>query len=214
MQDEQPRFEILAGLPPYGPSPFPFPTSGRGSHSEGLVVRFFPRRGASWVGNFQRGATDLSAVERHPDGKRLIVISEGTAYLIDPECPGVGPEIGGIYGSTLRTSTLLLLVTWIYIDAHGPNGHRWRTRRLSWNGIRAVHLSEDGTTVHGEALTLEDTWVPFKIDIETGEAHGGSYQDPAAARVRASGHSGPGFLRNTYAAVLNGISRLLPQSRP
>src|SRR5271165_588214 len=48
-------FEILNGLPPYGPAALPFPEAGRGAFREGLIVRFHGVAGDSWVGNFQKG---------------------------------------------------------------------------------------------------------------------------------------------------------------
>ena len=36
------RFEILPGLPPYGPMAISFTKNGAREHREGLVVRFYP----------------------------------------------------------------------------------------------------------------------------------------------------------------------------
>jgi hypothetical protein len=45
-------FDILLGLPPYGPMAPSFPEHGRGLFSEGLVVRFTPFGRNAWIGNF------------------------------------------------------------------------------------------------------------------------------------------------------------------
>jgi len=73
------RWEVLDGLPAYGPMSEPFSTTGQGMHREGLVDRFFPPTG-SWVGNFQRGLSSLDEVFAHPDGRHVVVVAGGTGY--------------------------------------------------------------------------------------------------------------------------------------
>jgi hypothetical protein len=79
-----PLWEVLEGLPVYGPMAVPFSATGQGTHREGLVVRFSPVTG-TWVGNFQRGLTSLDDVCAHPDGRHVVVVAGGTAYLVDVE---------------------------------------------------------------------------------------------------------------------------------
>jgi hypothetical protein len=59
-------FEILPGLPPYGPPAEAFP-GNYGKHREGFVVRFTPDEGESWAGNFQPGARGCDGVFAHPN---------------------------------------------------------------------------------------------------------------------------------------------------
>src|SRR5262249_4803955 len=98
------RFEILAGLPPYGAPALAFPSSGAGRHREGLVVRFNPGNVESWVGNFQRGATTYNAVLAHPDGRQVVVIAGGEGYVIDPESRS---ETTGLIWPTIKLSLTL-----------------------------------------------------------------------------------------------------------
>ncbi len=78
-------FDILPGLPPYGPSAILFPESGRGSFSEGLVVKISPSNRETWVGNFQRALSGPDIGLEHPDQRHIIVIAGGVGYIIDPE---------------------------------------------------------------------------------------------------------------------------------
>jgi hypothetical protein len=50
-------FDILPGLPAYGPMALSFPENGRGLFRQGLVVQFSPFSREAWIGNFQRGST-------------------------------------------------------------------------------------------------------------------------------------------------------------
>src|SRR5262245_21909079 len=79
-----PSFEILPGLPPYGPDAEPFTATGQAAHSEGFVVRIRSIDGSSWVGNFQPGLGRLTEVHAHPNDRELIVIIRGQGYLVDP----------------------------------------------------------------------------------------------------------------------------------
>jgi len=78
------RWEILSGLPPYGPPALNFSATGTGLHREGYVVRFFPDGTEAWVGNFQPGFVSFWDVAEHPNGEDIVVIAGGTAYVISP----------------------------------------------------------------------------------------------------------------------------------
>src|SRR5262249_41482809 len=78
-------FRLLRGLPPYGALAVPFPAAwGRTGH-EGVVVEFTPSGGGAWIGNFARGLGGVTAVVAHPDGRRVLVIADGSLWSVDPE---------------------------------------------------------------------------------------------------------------------------------
>ncbi|TWT74503.1 hypothetical protein Pla123a_33260 [Posidoniimonas polymericola] len=59
----------------------------------------------------------------------------------------------------------------------GASGLAWKTRRLSWDGFRELRVA--GSSLFGEAYTpMGDSWHEFEVDLETGEAVGGSYNGP------------------------------------
>jgi len=136
-----PRFEIEAGLPPYGPVAEPFSKSGRGTHGEGLVVRFTDSRGRHWHGNFQPGSWGVNAVLDHPDGHRVIVISSGQGYFIDPD----NRARREYFGSDLRM--ILPVPGWgvifgngLWFEAVGVSGVLWISDRISWDGRQAIEI--------------------------------------------------------------------------
>ncbi|MEW6249302.1 MAG: hypothetical protein AB1716_01545 [Planctomycetota bacterium] len=172
-------FEVLPGLPPYGPAAEAFSASGLGTHREGLVVRFHPPRADAWVGNFQPGLTSFSAVDLHPDGRRVIVISGGQGYLVDPADRKRTEFLGSWYVCAHRRSDLLVLQTPIDFECIGPEGRRWRTRRLSWDGFRNVELQAGAREITGDAWSpITDEWIPFTVDLNSGSVQGGSYTGP------------------------------------
>src|SRR5204863_9019832 len=78
------RFEVLPGLPPYGPMAISF-TKNEPEHREGLVIRFFPVASEPWIGNFLGGLTRCNAVLDHPNGKDVIVVAKGDIHVVEPE---------------------------------------------------------------------------------------------------------------------------------
>lgn len=168
------KFKILAGLPVYGDLPEQFSATGIGTHSEGLVVQFFPAENrASWVGNFQRGLTSLNEVFEHPDDSSVIVIAGGDCYIVDIENRKLKDNFGGVFETVISVpaKNILIFGTSTDFEAVGASGRVWRSRRISWDGIRSLKLESD--TLTGEAWSL-DIWLPFSLDINSGEHKGGA----------------------------------------
>ncbi len=174
------NWEILDGLPAYGPVAEAFSATGLGKHSEGLVVRVHSSSGP-WIGNFQRGLSSLDHVLEHPDGRHLLVIAGGTAYVIDPEKRSLAGHFGGQieYLFPLPGEPILLFGNGLWFEAFGREGRIWRSRRMSWDGLRHVVLN--GNLLSGEAYAPEGpkgAWYPFQLDVMTGTVSGGSYYGP------------------------------------
>mgnify|MGYP000400549683 CR=1 FL=1 len=62
------------------------------------------------------------------------------------------------------------------------DGNDWQSRRLSLDGMR--NISADSSTLTGEAWEPIDNWYPFKVDLLTGAATGGSYFEQNDPHVR------------------------------
>ncbi len=174
-------FRVLPGLPPYGPMYIPFTATGQGGFSEGFVVEFQPPTGAPWVGNFGKGGSSYSAALLHPNGTWVVVISRGQGYIVDPATKSLVKQFGGDFmgALVLPEQRLLILEGFCNLSALGPEGLLWETRRLSWDGLRSLHLQ--GDKLLGEALDLDDSWVAFEVDLKSGKLTGGSYDKPSNA---------------------------------
>lgn len=112
------RWEILNGLPAYGPMAEPFTATGKGTHSEGLVVKF-KNSTESWVGNFQRGFSSLDKVLQHPNGHLVVVVAGGTAYVVDPRTRSLMQHFG-------QSNAVMELVVWRRQRLHFPDAQRSR----------------------------------------------------------------------------------------
>jgi hypothetical protein len=170
------KFKPLAGLPGYGELPEQFSATGMGEHSEGYVVQFFPSDNQNpWIGNFQRGLTRLDAALDHPDGSAVIVIAGGECYVVDADNRTLRENFGGMFETVIPVpdKNVLIFGSSVDFEAVGASGRIWRSRRISWDGIRSLRLS--GETLMGEAWDLNDKWVPFSLDINSGHHEGGTY---------------------------------------
>lgn len=172
-------FEILPGLPATGPLPEQFAAGGRGTHSEGFVVRFLPERSAPWVGNFQGGFGECQGVFAHPDGSHLIVVATGQAYVVDPESRSLLHHFGADIAAVVEVPELpaLVFTNGLWFEGYGSSGVLWRSDRVSWDGLRSLSRSE--LTLQGEAYSpLDDAWHPFSLNLLSGRIEGGSYNGP------------------------------------
>ncbi|MDH4322884.1 MAG: hypothetical protein OEW90_01955 [Betaproteobacteria bacterium] len=171
-------FEVLPGLPPYGPMAKSFSETGQGTHREGFVVRFGVDQTEPWVGNFQPGLTEFSGAYAHPDERHVVVVSGGDVYVVDPESRNAVAEFGGMVNSVLAIAgeRALLFEETLWLRLLTAEGIRWKTKRISWDGIRNLSVVDDA--IIGEAWSIEDTWHPFKVDISSGRVEGGAYNGP------------------------------------
>ena len=179
------RFEILPGLPPYGPVAISFSIHGDREHREGLVVRFYPKASKSWVGNFfgDRGIA-CNAVLDHPNGTDVIVVSGGEASVIDLENRSVRDSLGWSIEEVISVPSLgsVILRGFTHFTAVRADNSGWRSPRISWDGFRNVDVRD--TELFGEAYTpVQNAWVPFKLDLLTGHCGDGIYEQEIARAI-------------------------------
>lgn len=181
------RFEVLPGLPPYGPMAVSFSKSGGQEHREGLVVRFFPGKSEPWVGNFIGGTTGCNIVLDHPNETYIIVVAQGEAFIVDPERRAVLDRMRIDIKQVISLTPLGSVVFQGLTDfsAIRADGSSWRSPRISWDGFRNVKVRE--TELSGEAYTpIMDAWVPFKLDLLTGHCTDGIYEKEIATATLVS----------------------------
>jgi hypothetical protein len=54
------------------------------------------------------------------------------------------------------------------------NGIVWSSRRVSYDGFRDLQFEGERLTGHAWS-PIEDSWLPFDLDVRTGRVEGGSY---------------------------------------
>ena len=181
------RFEILPGLPPYGPPAISFSERGEREFREGLVVRFYPRNSDPWVGNFLGGIVDYTTVLDHPNGIDVVVVAAGNTCIVDPEHQAIRDRIASDTGRVIPLSSLGLIVFQGLVDfsAVRSDNLRWTSPRISWDSFRNTDVHE--TKLTGEAWTpVGDAWVPFTLDLLTGCCTDGIYEIDMARALRVT----------------------------
>jgi hypothetical protein len=169
-------FRTLPGLPPYGENARPFPPDWGRFGREGTVVEFTRSDGQSWIGNFEPGYGNASQAVEHPDGRHVLVLARGDLWSVDPDRAQAELVTGPVNSLWPVRSPPGFIAEWqglafFRIDAAGI---LWHTRRLSWDGFDSVEVSP--TTLTGLGWSpIEDRWMPFAVNISTGESTGGSF---------------------------------------
>jgi hypothetical protein len=178
------RYEILQGLPIFGPMPVPFRagewTGAWEGHSEGFVVRFTPEANEPWIGNFQPGSNGWEGVLPHPNGQHFIVVARGQGYIVDP---GVRQLVTTFSRSIQHVVPLPEFGAIVFSDGLGfeaikKDGIWWQSPRISWDEIRNINV--EGTVLRGEASVPTvhgNAWAPFTLDLMTGQCDDGIYKE-------------------------------------
>jgi len=172
------QIRILDGLPVYGEPVLSFPQPN--AFREGLVVEFATDSGR-WVGNFASGPTDgFQAIHAEFGAQDIFVFSSGSGYVIDADSRVLVAELG--FGFTwvefVGELGLLLASNDLWFEAYVGKQLKWRTRRLSWDGMRSIRRS--GAVLTAEGHRIDETWHPLTVNLNTGETVGGGYDGPDA----------------------------------
>ena len=171
------RYEILDSLPTYGPMYVPVSESGDPFYSEGVVVRFFRNDGTDWVANFQSGWTDLKEVIELNKSKDLLIIANGTCYLMNPENETPVDVFGVSFSNIFKVKNgELVLQNQTDLTIIKQNGTHWNTERISWDGLKEIQIED--SVVKGlsyDPMYDADEWVEFSYDLDSKTLTGGSY---------------------------------------
>ena len=140
----------------------------------------------NWIGAFERGHTTFSGVAMMPGLEHLFVAAYGAGYLIDwmtrTVVETIGADVAGIMGNQANT---LFFVDHggTSLEAFGWNGRLWKTGPIGCGGFRQLAITDDGLV--GQARrTSPPGWIPFVVDLETGDARlGDPDSTPRAANV-------------------------------
>ncbi|WP_162796193.1 hypothetical protein [Pedobacter namyangjuensis] len=171
------RYEILSSLPTYGPMYIPVTDNGEPFYSEGFPVRFYKTDGTEWIANFQPGWTDLKQVLEFEKTQNLLVIACGTCYIMNPNDTKPIQVFGVGFSNIFKANKdRLLLQDQTDLTIIEPDGTRWNTERISWDGLAEIKV--ENNLVSGLAYNPmhdADEWVEFKYNLDAKILTGGSY---------------------------------------
>jgi len=172
------RYEILPSLPTYGSIYIPVTETGQPFCSEGYPVRFHRSDGTEWVANFQPGWTGLRHVVQLENTSKILVIADGTCYLMNPDDTKPIAVLGSRYSHIHQASdNRFVLQSQAGLTIIEADGTYWDSERITWDGLAEVKVEEN--MVSGLAFNpshTSDEWVEFSYDIDTKNLVGGCFQ--------------------------------------
>lgn len=174
------RYEILNGLPPYGPMYIPITTDEEPYYSEGYVVRFKKSDGEEWVANFRPGWTNYNNIFDFPEHKAVVVLAGGQGYIMNPDEQKPKMTFGLTIKDVIQKDDRSLICS---DDIHIIMLDRktfkfWKSERISWDGIKDLELVDN--KLFGQSYDPTNSiqpWSNFELNIETKELKGGSYKE-------------------------------------
>ncbi|QHS61111.1 glycosyltransferase family protein [Chitinophaga agri] len=169
------RYKMLASLPVYGALPVAIPDT---FYSVGFPVQFFIADGTDWVGNFAPGDTNFDGVYSFRQSENILVIAGGSGYVIHPDSKTAVASCGSdIENLFVLEDGRMVLHQRMSLMVFETDGTCWKTARISWNGLKDVHVK--GNVVSGLAMAYgsnyDKQWVEFRYDIDSRILTGGGY---------------------------------------
>ena len=143
-----------------------------------MMVR--PRAGGAYLVTAALGFRDPSmptGIFACPDPDWICAVAGGYAYLastLEPEGVTLLDMKPVVSVLPVPEAGLLVFVGFQTMLAWGADGLAWETGRLSWEGIRDIHVTVDVIRGHGWDL-IRDKECEFLIDIRTGAHTGGGF---------------------------------------
>lgn len=174
------RYEILNGLPPYGPMYIPISADEEPFYSEGYVVKFKKSDGEEWVANFRPGWTNFYDTFDFPEHNIVVVFAGGQGYIMSPDekKPRMtfGLTIKDVIqkedGSLICSDDIYILVL------NNKTGEFWRSDRISWDGIKDLKFFDNKVIGQTYDPTNDNQpWSDFELNLESKEIKGGSFQE-------------------------------------
>lgn len=150
--------------------------------------RIFLRIGAgqgSWIGSFEIGQMSVSTIFIMPDGKHLFVSAQGAGYIIELKSRRLVEQIGTDVAGSSRNAAMTLFIVdhnGMSLEAFGTNGRLWKTGTISCGGFRDTAFTD--TCLIGEARQASG-WIPFSLDLATGDVHFPLVVAPTSALIRS-----------------------------
>lgn len=172
------QFEILKGLPPYGPMYIPINTDGEGFFSEGFVVKFYTKDGTNWVANFKPGWTNYYTVFDYPKFNIVIVIAGGYVYVMSPEIkkPITSYELAVDQALNHNNENLIFSDSTEIFYYNVYENSLWFSERLALDGIKDLQIYDNVLFGKTYDLYYTEEWEDFSINLDTKEINGGSFR--------------------------------------
>lgn len=172
------RCEILDEIPSAEIAQRHFFPGDMAGGQDGLLVRVTPEGGEPWLGMFAFGKVGRSGISRVlslPDPEKLCVVSRGAGYVVTARDPRSWEAVRAVPIIDVRTAPsagVVVFANFTEMVAYGAGGVRWRTKRLAWDGLKVIEVTE--RSIIGEYWDIRaEAMQRFEVDLDTGAQQGG-----------------------------------------
>ncbi len=176
-----PDYHFSLRRSPIGSDLLSFDTHVPGTN--GCILEVVTGNGNVWTGKFERGPEGISGFYATPARNTVLIVIEGQGYWVPTQEPATYEVVATIpIRQVIRVPErdIVLLVDFLRMEAYGPEGLLWQTKRLSWDGLQITEVNS--TTIRGLAWdSPADSQVEFSVDTSKGIVKGGSSPEHYAA---------------------------------
>lgn len=153
-----------------------YPDASREGGKDGLLVKISPCDASAWLGVFAFGSVGFTGVLSCPDPWTVCVVSRGDGYFVQTNRPDEWSRVACYPITDVRPVSdvgILVFANYTGLVAYGADGLRWRTSRLSYDGLKLGEIS--GECLRGLAWDAPSgTEVEFVVNLRTGSHIGGA----------------------------------------
>ena len=163
------KFEILPSLPAYGEMYVTIPENAYTKYSEGLAVKFIRNDNSEWVGNFEKGNSNLKFASKLKNNDNVLVIAFGICYIVNIENIKPIMEFGFDYKEVFEFKDSFVLIGEYSISVVESLEKIKHFDNLCYDGISNVEL-EDGKIngiLNDYDSSANNIEIPFTLNLET-----------------------------------------------
>ena len=159
-----------------------YPGASRVAGRDGLIVEVRPDHGQQWLGTFAFGQIapmGTSGVFTTPDPDRFCVVARGEGYFVSANAPESWERVQAnpiIDVRPIGAKGIMIFADFTQLVAYGQTGLKWKSKRLSWDNLRVIEVTD--TSIKGEFWDIRsETTARFVVDLATGTHLGGVEED-------------------------------------
>jgi hypothetical protein len=159
--------DVASDWPVHGEEIIAFPSYQKLDRHTGVFhdIRFYPKSGGSWVGQFEwsQRAKFEHAVLSVPNPNQVCVISCGAGFWVDVEAKKATNLECLPIASALASQThgIILIATWSDLFAYGTAEIAWSLNNIAMDSLRITQI--EGDTLIATGFTGAE--VEMKVDL-------------------------------------------------
>jgi hypothetical protein len=174
--------EVLDELPGMPESPRHFFPGDQPTGRDGVTVLIRPQKAPAWIGTFsfgKFGSAGVTKVLSMPNPHAICVVSRGLGHVVTAQEPGKF-EVVRVFPiidvRSIPSQGLVVFANNTELLAHGDVGVRWRTKRISWDGLTIISVAD--RLLVGQYWDIRDERErKFEVDLATGAVQGAAEVD-------------------------------------